>query len=198
MFWKCLTLCQKLALLKIYGFSHGHYLSKFQHFSWKFVKLLSKCPFFCFLYIYNALDTPVYFSNLNTLNTFFSPLPRINRLQLPLFPKGHPWSIWGWSFCSASFRLTGGGLPLQQGCRIERHATQYSVNTAAGLIELIKTWKLEVGERKVRGSVEERLRYWGSPALHLPPSTWSTDRCLDWGNSSEAVAVSLGICFRWM
>lgn len=56
-------------------------------------------------------------------------LYRVNRLQLSLFPEGHPWSFRSGSFHPAHSWAPGGWVALQQGqCCAERYASQHCVD----------------------------------------------------------------------
>lgn len=94
-------------------------------------------------------------------------LLRIDRLQLPLFPEGHPWSIWGGRFHPASSGSSGGGLALHQGRCTEWHTAQHCLDSDARK----KNKKERVEERKrwrrARKPVEERLLNLGSLALQI-------------------------------
>lgn len=88
----------------------------------------------------------------------FSYFLRFNRLQLPLFPKGHPWSIRGGSFPTASTWSSGSGLALHQGCCSQRHTTQHCLKKQCKTIQQNNAQEKKIGSGDgAREPVEERL-----------------------------------------
>lgn len=89
-----------------------------------------------------------------------SLLYRVDRLQLPLFPEGHPRGVWGRRLHSASRGLPGGGLALQQGRCSERHAVQQRLGSDAEQFnkrqrsKKVVTWKDKKGPGACAGQTE--------------------------------------------
>lgn len=90
-----------------------------------------------------------------------SLLCRVNRLQLPLFPEGYPWGVWGGCLHPASRELPGGGLALQQGRCSEWHAVQQCLGSDAEQFnkrqrsKKVVTWRT----RRVREPAQDRLNW---------------------------------------
>lgn len=125
----------------------------------------------------------------------FFPLHRFDRLQLPLFPEGHPRGVWGGRVHPAAFRLPGGWLAMWQGAK--RHAVQQRLDSEADHFNpkterRKEQWKMvERTGRSERTDWSELHRGSLAPPITSPliPAPWSTDGLLGPRDGRTAVRL---------